>query len=45
MGRRSHGGSRAIVAQQLAATGHCRDVQVHPDDNGLDRFVTAYRQP
>ncbi|HAN45473.1 MAG TPA: peptide chain release factor N(5)-glutamine methyltransferase [Cyanobacteria bacterium UBA8156] len=35
-------GQGAIVAQQLAATERYRDIQVHPDDNGIDRFVTAY---
>jgi len=38
-------GQGAIVAQQLAATNRYRDIQIHPDDNRIDRFVTAYRQP
>ncbi|MGQ9866078.1 MAG: peptide chain release factor N(5)-glutamine methyltransferase [Pseudanabaenaceae cyanobacterium] len=38
-------GQGAIVAQQLAATEHYRDIQIHRDDNDIDRFVTAYRQP
>ncbi|MFQ3679228.1 MAG: peptide chain release factor N(5)-glutamine methyltransferase [Pseudanabaenaceae cyanobacterium] len=38
-------GQGAIVAQELTLAGPYRNVQIHRDDNQVERFVTAFCEP